>query len=247
MKKIIAIIQSRMGSTRLPGKSLASISDIPLLEHVVNRVRSVKSLDDVIVSTSDEIEDSVIENLCKEISVSCFRGSQENVLDRFYNAAKRFKADVIIRICGDNPFISTEIIEKIVESFRIEDYDFVYGIKTPLGCSSEGFTFSLLESIFKNTDKDHHKEHIVTYIMENINSYKVKTVSLSESMCRSDLRFTVDTREDLELIRIIYKNLFVKNKMINLKEVIEFIDKYPHYLTLNENIKQKNPYSILDT
>ncbi|MBU1626722.1 NTP transferase domain-containing protein, partial [bacterium] len=126
-KKKIAFIQSRMGSTRLPGKSMMEICGEPLLFHVIERVRSVDGFDEIVVATSIEDEDKPILEFCEGIGIPCFRGSKEDVLQRFFEAAKEYEPDIILRVCGDNPLISTEIMEEVIMVLEKEEYDFVTG------------------------------------------------------------------------------------------------------------------------
>jgi len=232
-----------MGSSRLYGKSLMEICGKPLLYHVIARVSKAKGIDGVVVLTSLEREDDAIENFCVKNKTDCFRGSRDNVLKRFYDAALEFTPDIILRICGDNPLISIEIIEEVSKKFDDGIYDFVCGEKVPVGCSSEGFTFNALNNVYKNAKKNYHREHIVTYVMENREKFNIAHVEPAAFQGHAELRMTVDTREDLEFVRSIYERLYAENSVISLLDVFSLVDENPDLTRINSMVKQKNPYS----
>jgi len=238
----MAFIQSRMGSQRFPGKSLKELCGAPLLFHVIERVKRVGNIDEIVVATSRKDEDEPINEFCKRIGIPCFRGARDNVLSRFFGAAVEFGPDVVLRVCGDNPLVSTEIMEGIIEVFDHEDCDFVSGVNLPIGCSSEGFTFSVLEHIHENATKDYYKEHIVTYVAENKDEFIIKHLQPPEYLRRPELRLTVDTKEDFELISEIYGKLYEEGSIVSLKAVIQFLDDNPETLKLNRMVTQRNPF-----
>ena len=251
--KTIAIIQARMGSTRLPGKVLKEILGIPLLVHIVNRVKSAKGIDDVIVATSEEKNNDAIREVCKKNNINCFSGSEEDVLDRFYKAAKENNADIVLRITGDCPLIDPEIVSRIIEMFKSLDYEFIGlatgaggaksefdGHRFPDGLDTEIFYFSVLETAWKEAKEKFEREHVTPFIWKRPEKFKLG--SYKSDIDYSDMRWTVDNQEDFELIQEIYKELYPKKQDFGLVDVLEFLKKNPELLKKNIHFIGKEGY-----
>ncbi|MBT4880682.1 MAG: aminotransferase class III-fold pyridoxal phosphate-dependent enzyme [Alphaproteobacteria bacterium] len=208
MKKV-AIIQARMGSTRFPGKVLKELAGKPLLEWIVTRSKEIPLIDQVVVATSDQESDLPIVQWCKEHKVECFRGNEHDVLDRYYNAAQKMKADVIIRITADCPFLDPNVAGQVLSLVALGHADYasnILPVTWPDGLDCEAFTFSALESSHRMAVKRADREHVTSYIRNNQAKFKV----LNLSCPLPDLgkyRWTIDTSQDLEYLETICKKV----------------------------------------
>jgi len=242
----IAIVQARMGSTRLPGKVLKVVEGKPLLEHLIDRLRFSKNIYKIVIAATVLKEDDAVEELCKKLGVECFRGSADDVLDRYYQAAIKYRADVIIRITADCPVIDPVIIDKMIGSYKreIDEYDYfsnIYPTRTyPQGLDVEIFTFAALKETWKNAVNAPDKEHVTPYI--HIHPEKFKIYNYKDKRDFSRYRWTVDTGEDLRLIKEIYGALYKKNKMFLYNDILKLMEKRPELSKINEMIKQKKKY-----
>lgn len=236
MLKVIGIIQARMGSTRLPGKTMKKIDGKPFLEYVIKSIKLSKKLDKIVIATSNNPKDDIIEKFALKNNILIFRGSEEDVLDRMYKAAKKYNADFIVRLCADNLFLNFEIMDKMIDLAIKEKYDFVndvYGNPTPNGIVSEVLNMKALETMWKKAEKKHQREHITQYIVENPSLFKIKNFDVPKWLQRNDIKLALDTKEDLKLLKILYFKFYKNKDEYNLKEIIEFLDK-------NQNIKNIN-------
>src|SRR6185503_3950681 len=205
--KIVAIIQARMGSSRLPGKVLADVCGRPMLHYVISRVRQARRLSLIVVATSDETTDDVVVRFCQTNDVPCFRGSRNDVLDRYYNAAKYFQADVIVRLTADCPLLDPAIIDKVVETFMAGQFDYASNTQEPTypdGLDTEVFTWKALERVWHEARVPSDREHVSTYMIKNPGLFHIGSVKHDQDL--SHLRLTVDEPRDLELIRQIYRH-----------------------------------------
>lgn len=236
--KIVCIIQARMGSKRLPGKIMKKINDISILEHVIRRVKKSKLIDEIVIATTDLSKDDIVSEHAKELNVGVFRGNEDDVLSRYYYAAKEYNADLIIRITSDCPLIDPYIIDECIDSYNLMEPNILTNAggqnrTFPRGLDTEVFSFKELEHAFKNAKKDFEREHVTTYIYDNAKSiyyYKNK-----EDM--SNIRVTVDTKEDFELVNTIYKHF--GNEEFFLAEIKELFLKEPQLYKVNSSISQK--------
>jgi spore coat polysaccharide biosynthesis protein SpsF len=234
-----------MGSARLPKKVLEDIEGKPMLWHVVERVKQAKKIDNVIIATTTNSKDDAIEALAKKEGWNIYRGSKEDVLDRFYQAAKKFGVDIIVRITGDCPLISPEIIDICLERFLIEKCDYIANcfedkVTFPRGLDVSVFSFSALEKAHKNAVDNYEKEHVVPYFWNNKNNeIKVGPVITAPAEYASDYRLTVDYPEDLTVIRKIYQIFYKPGEIINVFEAVEFLNKNPKIAKINAARKQK--------
>ncbi len=227
-----------MGSTRLPGKVLADIQGHPMLWYVVQRTRAAQTLDDVIVATTSEPADDKIVALCSELGVTCFRGSEEDVLDRYYQAALREKADVVVRITSDCPLIDPEIIDKVIREFLATQCDYASNslVRTyPRGLDTEVMTFQALERSWLRARKPYERTHVTAYIYDKSSDFRLLPVTGDHDY--SHYRWTVDTPEDLELVRTIYGRM--KGTEAFLNDVIQLLQREPAIADINRAISQK--------
>ena len=235
--KIIAIIQARMGSIRLPGKVLMEIDGVPLLEIMMTRVTQSKLLDKVIIATSTLPNDDQIEEFCQKNGYECFRGSENDVLSRYYNCAKKYDVNVVVRLTADCPLADPLIIDDVINLYYINNVDYAVntvppGISTfPDGSDVEVFSFNALERAYKEADNPKDREHVTFYFWKYDNGFS--TAQLTQDNNWSKYRFTVDYPEDFEVVKFIIKELKSRKIFGHLNEIISIIDSNP-------NIKKKN-------
>lgn len=239
--KTLVIIQARMGSSRLPGKVLADIAGQPMLAHVVNRVRYAKGIDDVVVATSVESRDDALASLCLERGWSCFRGDHHDVLDRYYQAAAAFGGDVIVRITADCPLIDPEIIEavagRVLESNGQIDYcSNVISPRTfPRGLDAEAFTRATLNRCWIEATDGACREHVTPYVYRNPDKFRL--AGCFNDTDESGHRWTVDTPEDMQLIRQIFSHFGTYE--FRWRDVLTAFRQHPEWLQINAHVQQK--------
>lgn len=234
---IAAIIQARMGSTRLPGKVLKDVNGKPLLMYQVERVRASKLLDKVIVATSTLSKDDLISDFCKRNNIDCFRGSENDVLSRYYECAKEFQADIVVRLTADCPLSDPIVIDDVISLFQKEKADYAANTAPPKttrfpdGSDVEVFSMQVLERAFIECKDIHDREHVTFYFWRYGNNFK--TVQLTQNVDWSGYRFTVDYPEDFEVVEYVFQELEKRGSFGHLPEIIDIIDAAPE-------IKAKN-------
>jgi len=239
-----AIVQTRMGSTRLPGKVMLDLCGSPVIHHVINRLKQSSELDEIIIATTTLESDNIIAEQAQKNGVKWFRGSEEDVLARYYYAAKENDLDTIVRVTSDCPLIDTEILDKVVGFYKIYSYSLVTNAGNdltqrsfPRGLDVEVFSFNVLEEAFNNAVKSHQREHVTPYIYETYAKY---IYYYKSNIDYSHFRWTLDTDEDFELIRIIYDSLYKKNgDNFGFKEILELINSNPQLCKINAHVEQK--------
>src|SRR5277367_1518933 len=230
---VVAIIQARMGSSRLPGKSLAEIEKRPMLWHVIDRVKRATLVDRVVVATSTAPADDVIEKMCQDNGVPCYRGSEHDVLDRFYGAARAEKASQVVRITADCPLIDPEVIDRVVRRFLRGDLDYASNAMVrsyPDGLDTEVFSFSALETAWHEAVKASEREHVTPYLRSE--KFRTANVENHSTSSYQHYRWTVDETEDLEFIRAVYKE-FRGRDTFGMKDVLQLLEKTPALEKMN--------------
>lgn len=243
-RRIVAIIQARMGSSRLPGKVLMEISGKPILWHVVNRLRDCRFLDQIVIATSVDKKDDAIEKFCKDNDISYYRGNEADVLDRYYQTAKDYDADIIARITADCPLIDPKIVDRVITGYfeNMTNFDGASNIvnrRYPRGLDVEVVSFSSLERCWEEADKDYQKEHVTPYIYEHPEIFKIYSIESKNNEDLSCLRWTVDEEADLQFVREIYKRLHKPRKLFLMDDVLQVLKKEPYLGRINRCIKQK--------
>ena len=245
MTKVVAIVQARMGSTRLPGKVMMDLIGEPMLVHELSRIARAKRINSIVVATTTSHSDDCIVNLCEEHDWPSFRGSEQDVLDRYYQCAKQYGADIIIRLTADCPLIEPTIIDKVVREFirKSPNIDYVSNIipqrTYPQGLDTEVMSFSALERSWIEDKNPALREHVTQYILRNPDKFKVAGVMNDCDV--SNLRWTVDTKEDFQLVNEIYS--FFGHNRFSWYDVLELMDKKPELRLINQNIRQKEVFS----
>jgi spore coat polysaccharide biosynthesis protein SpsF (cytidylyltransferase family) len=239
----LALIQARMGSSRLPSKVLMNLCGKTVLEHVVTRVKESKFIDEVIVATTISIQDLQIVNFCASNNVRVFIGSEQDVLDRYYQAARLLRPANIIRITSDCPMIDPEIIDLIGHQHMLARAD--YSSNTldetyPDGLDAEIFTFDSLEIAWHEAILKSDREHVTPYIKKNPNKFKLLSVKNDENL--SHMRWTIDQPEDYKFLSEIYGNIYPNNPKFRTKDVLEEINKHPQLKEINGGIVRNEGY-----
>jgi len=237
---VLAIVQARMGSTRLPGKTLIEIEGKPLLEHVINRIRYSKTIDDIIIATTTGPEDKAIVSMAEKLHVATYTGSSDDVLDRFYQAASLFSAKKIVRITADDPFKDPKVIDEIVNYFFSHpELDYVSNTiepSYPVGIDVEVFSYEALKTSWQEAESFRDREHVTPYIWCNPSLFKVANYKHTQQL--SHLRWTIDTKEDLQMTREVYKKLYVEDEIFNMNDILQLINKHPHISDINSGVEQ---------
>ncbi len=235
----VAIIQARIGSTRLPGKVLKDLNGQSMLARVVNRTRRAATLDDVMVATSTQPGDQAIVEECVRLGVECFCGSETDVLDRYYMAAKSTRADVIVRITSDCPLIDPTIIDKTVLEFRAHGPDYASNTLQrtyPRGLDTEVFTATGLERCWREARNSYERMHVTPYFYQHPELFTLYSVSGERDF--SAFRWTVDTPEDFQFISEIYSRLGPDDRF-SWQEVLALLEREPGLGFINQSISQK--------
>jgi len=239
---VLAIIQARMGSSRLPGKTLKKISGKPLLEHVINRIKYSETIDEIMVATTTNPEDKAIISLAEQQDILTYSGSTDDVLDRVYKAAKKGKADIIVRVTADDPFKDPTIIDKIVKYFitnpKVDYVSNTIEPTYPIGIDVEVFSFSALEKAWKEAKSLLEREHVTPYIWDNQGLFNIASIKNRTDL--SHLRWTIDTKEDIEMTRAVYKILYKEGEIFLMNDILKFIERYPHVPAINSHIEQNH-------
>ena len=211
---ICCIIQARTGSMRLPKKVLEKIdNNLTVLDYVINQVKYSKKIEKIVVATTNLIEDDSICKYSNLQKIECFKGSSEDVLDRFYHCAKKYSAKTIVRITADNPLIDPNIIDIVIEEFENNQFDLVTNTISrtfPYGTEVEVFSFESLEKAWKNAKKPSEREHVTPYIRNPKNKFIIKDIKNEENI--SNIRYTIDKLEDLQVVKEIIT--FMKEKRV---------------------------------
>lgn len=241
--KVIGIIQARMGSTRLPGKMLLPIQGKPIIEHVVERARLAHTLSDLWLATTSSPADDVLAEWATLHGIRCYRGSEKDVLDRYYQTARVAQAEAIVRITGDCPLHDWEVIDQVVSVFQHGAFDYVCNAMPPTfpdGLDVEVFSFRSLERAWQSAKLTSEREHVTPYIWKHPERFKIQNVLRSPDL--SSLRLTLDTKEDYSLITLVFEELARSQRYGHLAEVVTILDEHPDWLDINGQHQRNEGY-----
>ena len=229
-----------MGSTRLSGKVLMKLEEQnTVLDFILNQLKHCTIIDKIVVATTILKEDDVIENLVRKHNVECFRGSPEDVLDRYYQCAKLYLFSTIVRITGDCPLIDPNIVDKIVRKFTSTNYDYMSNatVRTfPYGLDTEIFSFDTLETAWNSAKKMNEREHVTPYVYCNHNKFRIFHYKNRKNL--SSFRCTVDEMDDLILVRNIVSK--IKKRPILMNDIVDLLTKENELTTINRNVKHRH-------
>ena len=239
-----AIIQARCGSTRFPNKVFALIDGQPLLYHVVNRLTYAKTLDDIVVATTVNAQDDAIEQWCREHQVHCFRGSEEDVLNRYFSASEAFPSDYVVRITADDPFKEPAVIDAVVDKLVNGGYDHVTNNLPPSfpeGLDCEAFTKAALDRSEREAETAFEREHVTQYIYHHPEIFRIGNVSNGVDL--SSLRWTIDKDADLEMVRAVYAHRDKsRSGILLMDEILAILEAYPEIARMNAAVERSAMY-----
>ncbi len=231
----VAIIQARMGSSRLPGKVLKPLAGRPALYHVVDRLRKSRVLKRVVVATTTQPDDDVIVRFCGAHHFDCFRGSEHDVLDRYYQAARHFAADPVVRITSDCPVIDPYIVDEVVTELLRMDYDVcALGGEFPDGLDCECFSFSALEDAWKSATLPSEREHVGVYPAKHTEKLRVGTWFKFKGLAHH--RWTLDEEADLQFLQEIYEELYQPGRLFTTADILALLERKPELMKINSGI-----------
>jgi spore coat polysaccharide biosynthesis protein SpsF len=237
--KTVIIVQARMTSTRLPGKVLKTVLNKPLLEYQMERLRRISMVDEIVIATTTNDTDQPIVDLCNRLSVSYFRGSEEDVLARYHGAAEKYNADIVVRVTADCPVIDPVVCEDVIAYFikNQNQYDYVRLEQFPRGLDAEVFSFKVLDECFREAIDKPDREHVTPFIYRHPERYRLKHMTCNEDY--SHHRWTVDTPEDFKLIKRIIEELYPIKKLFNYVDILDVLAKNLDWYYINDEVRQK--------
>jgi len=248
MSEFVTIIQARMGSSRLPGKVLLPLAGRPLILRMYERIALSKLAGKIVMAITDEQKDNELSKICKQNNIETFRGSSLDLLDRHYQTAKKYQADVVLKIPSDCPLIEPDIINKVVQYYidHREKYDYVSNLHPPTypdGNDVEVMSFDSLENAWINAKKGFEREHTTPYIWENTAKFRIGNVfwetGLDYSMTH---RFTIDYKEDYNFIKAVFDELYPVKKLFSLNDILNLLEEKSDIKKINEKYAGVNWY-----
>jgi len=229
------IIQARMDSTRLPGKVMMKVDEKnPIIFYLISQLKFSRFIDKIIIATTDLKADDVIADFAKKMGVLIFRGDPNDVLDRYCKCAEKFKISTIVRITADNPLIDPTLIDSTIQFFKSNSYDFVANVSPrtfPQGTEVEIFSFGALEKAWKESTKPSEREHVTPYFYNNPNKFTQFSIKNKENL--SNLRWTVDTMEDLDFVKELISK--IQKRPILMGDILDILKKEPSLIEINKN------------
>lgn len=240
---VAAIVQARMGSTRLPGKVLMELAGRPLLWHVLERARRVPGIDRLIVATTRQPADDAIEAFCRAEGCACHRGSEDDVLDRYHGAAQEAGATVVVRITADCPLLDPEVSGRVVEALDRNGCDYASNTLEqtfPDGLDTEAFTAAALDKAWREARLASQREHVTPYLWQNGGLFTLCAVKQARDL--SALRWTVDRPEDLAFVRAIYGHLHRPGSVFHMDAILALLERHPELERINQGIRRNEGY-----
>ena len=236
------IVQTRTGSTRLPGKVMMKADDkLLMVDYVINQLKYSKLHDEIVIATTDLKQDDVIFDYVTNRNIPCFRGDEKNVLERHYQCAKKYAFSTIVRIPSDKPLIDPTIVDSVIEKFQSNSYDYISNFSVdvndndrfipsyPSGTEVEIFSFTTLETAWKNATSEHDKEHVTPYIYTQPEKFKIFTLKSEKNL--SQFRWALDYENDLKLIRSIISK--ITKRPILMNDILELFEQEPDLTKIN--------------
>ncbi|MFX1256291.1 MAG: cytidylyltransferase domain-containing protein [Promethearchaeota archaeon] len=245
-KKVGVIVQARMGSTRLPGKVLKILyKNETILDILIKRLKFSKNTDDIIIATTPDVKNQAIINVANIHNVASFIGNEKNVLKRYFEAAKKYKLDIIIRVTADCPFVDPLVLDDMIQFYLSKNYDYIRNVDDttnfPRGFEIEIFNFDVLEKVFRLAKTKPEKEHVTYFIYTHPKLFSLYSYNLEDLKKIKDLRLTIDEEDDLEVCREVIKLVLKKQKSLKFSvyDIIKIIELNPKLIEINKNVQQK--------
>lgn len=242
MKRTIAILQARMGSTRLPGKVMQDLAGKPLLQRVIERASGAHYLDGLVIATTENASDDVIATFCAEQTVACFRGDEQDVLDRYYRAASVYQADVVVRLTADCPLLDPNVTDQVIQAFQAGDFDYVSNSLEPTfpdGLDTEVFSMNALARAWRDAKLKSQREHVTPYICDHPDLFRLGNVRNATDL--SWMRWTVDEPRDLEFVRRVYE--YFGDDSFGMNDLVRVMAQHPDWMALNAGIERNEGYA----
>jgi len=248
MKKVVAVIQARMGSTRLPGKILLEIEGKPLIQHIYERLKNIQLIDEIVIATTNSSNEKYLEDFAKNQKISLYKGKENDLANRILEAAHSVKGTVIVKINADSPIIDTKLIYQGIEKYfnATQEPDLVTNTidkKFPEGLQFGIFNVTSLEKFCYSEKSNFWREYFFMYFIENQDNYSIQNIESNVDL--SNIRLTVDYQEDLDFIRKIFSNLYNTNPFFGLEEILGLLEKQPKLLEINKKFV-KNSFSTYE-
>jgi spore coat polysaccharide biosynthesis protein SpsF len=239
--RTVCTIEARMTSSRLPGKVLLPAAGKPLLEHMIDRLRRVEQVDEIVIATTEDASSDPLEELAKRVGVGCFRGSEDDVLARVLGAAQAYDAELIVETTGDCPLIDPATVDLVIARFHEAGVDYCANNLErtyPRGMDAQAFPTAVLAEVDTLTDDPSDREHVSLYIYEHPERYQLLSVT-SDRPQTGALRLTVDTPEDYELIKTVFETLYPSKPDFDLQDILALFDGRPELADINRHVEQK--------
>lgn len=231
-RRVVAIVQARMGSQRLSGKSMALLAGRPLLWHVLGRIQRSRTLDQIVLATTRLPEDDVLGEIATELGIAVFRGSENDLVERYYQAALKYEASIVVRICADNPVVEPREIDRIVNFHLQGQSDFsanthnILNNRYPDGLGAEVFDLEKLREVRAATDDPRHREHPHTYFYEHPEKFRIGTVQCPREFQRPELKLDVNTPAELTFMQEIYDYWYPRKADFHITDIIAWYDQH---------------------
>ena len=242
-QKIVATIEARMTSSRLPGKVLLDLAGKPALQQLVERLRRSRYLDEVVVATTDRPTDDPVVELCRRIDCHVFRGSEDDVLARVLGAAESVAGDLIVEITGDCPAVDWRHVDQLIETFFAGQYDYVANVAgprpCPVGFEVQVFPTAVLAEVNRLTQNPVDHEHVSLYIYSHPERYRIHYLEAGPALYRPEIEVTLDTPEDYQLIQSVFQALLPEKPDFSALDVIELLQRRPELLAVTKDVKRK--------
>lgn len=236
---VVCIAQARMGSSRFSGKVLMKIKNKPIIELIYERLKKCKSLNKIIFAVPNSESDQELIEFLSENGMDYFIGNENDVLERYFFCAKESKADLIVRVTCDCPFVDYNTIDEIVnEGIKLQS-DYIIKDGLPTGVTAEAFTFEALKKAYFKANKPYQREHVISYFLDNPNEFELEFLKTEGALYKPNYRLTLDTEEDFNVIKTLYEELYF-GLPVEIKDVINFLNKEKSILEINSHVKQKS-------
>ena len=247
MSKVVAIVQARMGSTRLPGKIMENIMGKAMLWHIITRLQNSELIDEIVIATTTDSKDDKVKSMALKNNFNIFRGSEDDVLDRYYQSAKKYNAEIIVRITGDCPLADPVLVDEVVQYYLDNNYDYVSNTIKPTypdGLDTEVFSFKALEKAWKEADMKSEREHVTPYIKDHPEIFKLGNFENSTDL--SHMRWCVDNDNDLIFVKEVFQRLYKKKPLFLMKEVLDLLKQNPEFNEINSgNVRDEGYFQSL--
>lgn len=241
MAKTVAIVQARMSSSRMPGKSLMDLAGKPLLQHVIERLGRSRLLDGIVIATTDDAADAPILEFAAKHGISAYAGDRDDVLARYLAAATQYEADIIVRVTGDCPLIDPRLSDDVIAARAEADAEYAgnFVVRSfPRGADTEAFTIDSFGRVAAKASRPYEREHVTPYYYLHREEFRLISVEAKGNLRRPELRLCVDTDDDLQLVRTIFERLGPGNSF-SIPDIVALVEKEPRLADINGRVRQK--------